>query len=392
MFHIFSEDRIKNAVITDVYFERTIKIIKEKGLDKVVAAEVRARELPSDYRWAILGGIEEALTLLEGLPVNVWAMPEGTLFHAMEPVLLIEGKYSDFAAYETCLLGFLCQASGIATRAARCKLASGGKPVYHFGARRMHPGITLMIDRSSYIGGCDGVAVKESARFLEEEPVGTIPHSLVLLAGDTLKSIKLFDEVIEPQVKRVALIDTLGDEKFEALRVADELGRKLFAVRIDTPASRRGDILAILKEIRWELDLRGFNHVKLFVSGGLNEKKIRQLNQVADAFGVGTWISNAPVVDFALDIVEIDKKPVAKKGKHSGKKQVWRCPACGAGRILPWSEDIPSCECGEKMVPLLKLMIREGKLVNPFPSVKKIRDFVLSQLKKLEKSEVEDWL
>jgi len=392
MFHIFSEDRIKNAVITDVYFERTIKIIKEKGLDKVVAAEVRARELPSDYRWAILGGIEEALTLLEGLPVNVWAMPEGTLFHAMEPVLLIEGKYSDFAAYETCLLGFLCQASGIATRAARCKLASGGKPVYHFGARRMHPGITLMIDRSSYIGGCDGVAVKESARFLEEEPVGTIPHSLVLLAGDTLKSIKLFDEVIEPQVKRVALIDTLGDEKFEALRVADELGRKLFAVRIDTPASRRGDILAILKEIRWELDLRGFNHVKLFVSGGLNEKKIRQLNQVADAFGVGTWISNAPVVDFALDIVEIDKKPIAKKGKHSGKKQVWRCPACGAGRILPWSEDIPSCECGEKMVPLLKLMIREGKLVNPFPSVKKIRDFVLSQLKKLEKSEVEDWL
>ncbi|HHF98079.1 MAG TPA: nicotinate phosphoribosyltransferase [Candidatus Aerophobetes bacterium] len=392
MFHIFSEDQIKNAVITDVYFERTIKIIKEKGLDKVVAAEVRARELPSDYRWAILGGIEEALTLLEGLPVNVWAMPEGTLFHAMEPVLLIEGKYSDFAAYETCLLGFLCQASGIATRAARCKLASGGKPVYHFGARRMHPGITLMIDRSSYIGGCDGVAVKESARFLEEEPVGTIPHSLVLLAGDTLKSIKLFDEVIEPQVKRVALIDTLGDEKFEALRVADELGRKLFAVRIDTPASRRGDILAILKEIRWELDLRGFNHVKLFVSGGLNEKKIRQLNQVADAFGVGTWISNAPVVDFALDIVEIDKKPIAKKGKHSGKKQVWRCPACGAGRILPWSEDIPSCECGEKMVPLLKLMIREGKLVNPFPSVKKIRDFVLSQLKKLEKSEVEDWL
>jgi len=392
MFHIFSEDRIKNAVITDVYFERTIKIIKEKGLDKVVAAEVRARELPSDYRWAILGGIEETLTLLEGLPVNVWAMSEGTLFHAMEPVLLIEGKYSDFAAYETCLLGFLCQASGIATRAARCKLASGGKPVYHFGARRMHPGITLMIDRSSYIGGCDGVAVKESARFLEEEPVGTIPHSLVLLAGDTLKSIKLFDEVIEPQVKRVALIDTLGDEKFEALRVADELGRKLFAVRIDTPASRRGDILAILKEIRWELDLRGFNHVKLFVSGGLNEKKIRQLNQVADAFGVGTWISNAPVVDFALDIVEIDKKPIAKKGKHSGKKQVWRCPACGAGRILPWSEDIPSCECGEKMVPLLKLMIREGKLVNPFPSVKKIRDFVLSQLKKLEKSEVEDWL
>lgn len=384
MFHIYSEEKIKKGIITDIYFNRTVKIIKEKNLDKVVAAEVRARNLPCGYEWAVLTGIEEVINLAKDLPVKIWAMPEGTLFHPMEPVLLIEGKYSEFAAYETCLLGFLCQASGIATRAARCKKLSGGKPIYHFGARRMHPGITLMIDRASYIGGCDGVAVEESARFLEEEPIGTIPHSLVLLVGDTLETTKLFHQVIEPTVKRVALIDTLGDEKFEALRVAKALGKDLFAVRIDTPASRRGDILEILKEIRWELDLRGYHHVKLFVSGGIDEKKVYQLSNVADAFGIGTWISNAPVVDFALDIVEIDGNPIAKKGKYSGKKQVWRCSECGSNKITPWSKDAGACECGGELQPLLKLMVDNGRITESLPSPKKIRESVLRQIEKVK--------
>ena len=388
MFHIYPEEKIKKGVVTDVYFDRTVKIIKEKKLDKTVAAEVRAMNLPCGYEWAVLAGIEEVLNLVEGLPVKVWAMPEGTLFHSMEPVVLIEGKYSEFAAYETCLLGFLCQASGIATRAARCKKLSRGKPIYHFGARRMHPGITLMIDRASYIGGCDGVAVEESARFLGEEPVGTIPHSLVLLVGDTLEATRFFHQVIEPAVKRVALIDTLSDEKFEALRVARALGKDLFAVRIDTPASRRGDILEILKEIRWELDLRGYNHVKLFVSGGIDEQKVHQLSNIADAFGIGTWISNAPVVDFALDIVEIEGNPIAKKGKYSGKKQVWRCPECGSTKILPWRKDANSCQCGGKPQPLLKLMVDNGRITEPSPSPQKIREFVLHQIEKVKISGV----
>ena len=389
MFHIFKEEQIKKGAISDIYFDRTVRIIKEKNLDRTVVAEVRAKNLPCNYQWAVLAGVEEVLTLLEGVSVKVWAMPEGTLFHAMEPVLVIEGTYSEFAAYETSLLGFLCQASGIATRAARCWKLSGGKPVYHFGARRMHPGITLMIDRASYIGGCEGVAVGESAKFLGEEPVGTMPHSLVLLAGDTLKSIKLFNEVIEPRVKRVALVDTLADEKFETLRVAEDLGKDLFAVRIDTPASRRGDILEILKEIRWELDLRGYQHLKLFVSGGINERKISELNKVADAFGVGSWISNAPVVDFSLDIVEIEGKPMAKKGKYSGKKQLWRCLSCGSTQILPWSsEQPPPCHCGEPTEPLLRLMVDEGKVNEPFASPQKIREFVLQQTEKTDIDEV----
>ncbi len=383
MFHISKSDHIKEGKITDVYFERTVRILKEKRLDKRVVVEIRTRTLPSPYQWAVLGGLDEALSLLEGLEIDVWSMSEGTIFHPFEPVLTIEGNYSEFGRYETALLGLICQASGIATRAARCKKSSQGKTVYHFGARRMHPGITSMIDRASFIGGCDGVAVRKSAEELGEKPVGTIPHALILLVGDTVKATQFFDEIIEPEVGRVALIDTLGDEKFEALRVAEALGKNLFAVRIDTPASRRGDIMELLKEVRWELDLQGFKKVKIFVSGGITEERIALLNSVADAFGVGTYISNAPVIDFSLDIVEINSKPLAKKGKRSGKKQIWQCSSCLTRSILPFREKIVKCSCGGNFTLLTRQVIKEGKIVTDLPSPQEIKKYVLEQLNKI---------
>lgn len=383
MFHISNSKDIKEGKITDVYFNRTVEIIKKKKIDRLVVAEVRAKDFPDDYKWAVLGGIDEVAYLLEGLPIKVWWMKEGTFFHPLEPVVILEGNYSDFALYETALLGLLCQASGVATRAARCKKASRGKIIYHFGARRMHPGITLMIDRASYIGGCDGVAVGASAKLLGKEPLGTIPHSLILLIGDTVEATCLFHEVIEPLVKRVALVDTIGDEKFESIRVAEKLGKNLFAVRLDTPSSRRGNFLEILKEVRWELDLRGYGNVKLFVSGGINEERIDKLSSVADAFGVGTWISNAPVIDFSLDIVEVEGKPFSKKGKRSGKKQVWKCRSCDSTWLLPFSDPAPSCSCGGSTFPLLNLSIDKGKLTEALSSPQEIRKYVLNQLKKV---------
>ena len=326
MFHLSNPRDIKEGKITDVYFERTVKIIKEKNIDKEVVVEIIAKKFPSNYDWAVLAGVDEAAYLLEDLNIKVWSMPEGTVFHPLEPVMVIEGSYSEFAKYETSLLGLLCQASGIATCSARCKKASSGKPIYHFGARRMHPGIAPMIGRASFIGGCDGIAVSKTAEELGEEPVGTIPHALILLVGDTLKTTQLFDEVIEPKVKRVALIDTLGDEKVVAIKVAESLGKNLSAIRLDTPRSRRGNFLEILKEVRWELDLRGFKEVKIFVSGGMNEEAIRLLSPLADAFGVGTWISNSPVIDFSLDIVEVDKSPLLKRGSTQERSEYGDVP------------------------------------------------------------------
>ncbi|MHB8842621.1 MAG: nicotinate phosphoribosyltransferase, partial [Candidatus Aquicultor sp.] len=214
----------------------------------------------------------------------------------------VSGIYTDFAVYETSMLGLVCQASGIATRAARCKQVAGERQVVSFGARRMHPAISPMIERNAFIGGCDGVAVAKSAELIGEQPVGTMPHALIIVFEDEIAAYKAFDEIIDPGVRRVALIDTFDDEKFGALKAAYALGDHLYAVRLDTPSSRRGNFLKILQEVRWELDLRGFDFVKLFCSGGLDEKKIAVLNEYADAYGVGTYISSAPVVDFSFDI------------------------------------------------------------------------------------------
>src|SRR2546421_432077 len=183
-----------------------------------------------------------------------------------------------------------------------------------------------MIERNAFVGGCDGVAVTKSAELIEADPMGTIPHSLVLMIGDTVEALRAFDEVIDQKVRRVALIDTLQDEKFEAIRVAEALGDDLYAVRLDTPSSRRGDFYRILEEVRWELDLRGFRHVKIIASGGIDEYEILNLNPLVDSYGVGTSIANAPVLNLGLDIMEIEGRPMAKRGKWSGAKDVLRRP------------------------------------------------------------------
>lgn len=157
-------------------------------------------------------------------------------------------------------------------------------------------------------------------------------------------------------------------------------------VRLDTPRSRRGDIVEILKEVRWELDIRGFNHVKIFVSGGLTDESVKELSEAgADGFGVGTWICNAPTVDFALDIVEVEGRFAAKRGKLSGRKSVWRCPSCTSDLVLREGPSVPSCpRCKAEMEPLLLPLIRGGRIVADLPQVSKIRERCLKQLGRFE--------
>ena len=390
LLHIANWDKIKDGQVTDIYFSRAVEILKAKDIHKHVTAEVRCPSFPDDYDYAVLAGIEEAAHLLEGLEIDVQAMDEGAVFRPGEPVMLISGDYMDFAVYETPLLGFLCQASGIATKAARCKMAAGDRSVLSFGARRMHPAIAPMIDRSAYIGGCDGVSVVASAEFLGEKPVGTVPHALILVVGDPVETFRMFDEIVDEDVNRIALVDTFGDEKFEALSAAEALGERLFAVRLDTPSSRRGNFKSIFKEVRWELDLRGYQHVKLLASGGLDEYDIADLNEVVDGYGVGTSISNAPVIDFSMDIIEIEGEPVAKRGKLSGVKRVLKCTKCDIRHVEPGKPDVNTsgassvlCVCGGDMLDLLKPMIQRGAIVRELPVPQDIRNYVMEQLQEI---------
>jgi nicotinate phosphoribosyltransferase len=375
---------IKDGRITDVYFLRALEILKARKIAKRVKAEFIVKTLPPGWPWGVLAGLEECLELLSGFPVHVRAMPEGTVFYPYQPVLEIEGEYTRFGIYETALLGMLCQASGIATKAARCKRLAGDRKVISFGARRIHPAIAPMVERSAFIGGCDGVAVLKSAELIEEEPVGTMPHALILLIGDTVEAAKAFHEIIAPKIGRVVLVDTFNDEKFEAVRVAEALGKHLYALRLDTPSSRRGDFLKILEEVRWELDLRGFSTIKLFVSGGIDEDQIPTLNPLVDAYGIGTAVSNAPVIDFAMDIVEVEGRPLAKRGKMSGSKRVVRCGRCRKDELLPLDQKKIRCGCGGKVEDLLNPVMKDGKPLRPKQTAKAIRRYVLTQLEAIQ--------
>jgi len=385
-FFFATEDEIQNGAVTDVYFLRAKQVLEARGLNQHVRVEVVAKGFPANYEWAVLAGVEDSLHLLEGKPVMVEGLPEGSLFKAYQPVLSIEGRYLDFGIHETALLGFLCQASGVATKAARCRQLIGSKQLVHFGARRMHPAIAPMIDRSAYLGGCDGVAVVLSAEMLGIAPSGTIPHALVLLMGDTLETVRAFHQVIDPTIQRVALIDTFQDEKFEAIRLATNLGTTLWALRLDTPSSRRGNFAKLLQEVRWELDLRGFKEIKLLASGGLDEKDLAALLPWTDAFGIGTSIANAPVIDLSLDIVEIEGEPIAKRGKESGGKQIFSCPTCTSESVVS-TRNLPPPQCsacgGRDMVKRTVPLLSNGQILQPLPTLVTIREYVLDQLASL---------
>jgi nicotinate phosphoribosyltransferase len=250
----------------------------------------------------------------------------------------------------------------------------------------MHPALSPMLDRATYLGGFDGVSSLSGARAIGADPTGTMPHALVIMLGDQVKAWKAFDQMIEKNVPRVALVDTYFDEKIETIMAAEAIGKHLAGVRLDTPSSRRGDFAEIVKEVRWELDLRGFKNVKIYVSGGLNEETVKVLGAAgAEGFGVGTSVSNAPTIDFAMDIVEKQGKPCAKRGKIGGKKQVWRCPLCLIDILQPFKQRQPVCpECGGKTIPMLLPLIKNGRIVAKLPKPKDIRNYVIRQLEKVQ--------
>ncbi len=392
-FHVSSEEDIKSGKTTDIYFARTEKILEAEGAeDTEVLAEVTSGSLPNDWPWALLTGLDEVAKLFEGVPVDVDALPEGTAFTPHDkkgvrvPLLTIEGSYYDFSTLETPMLGLLCHSSGVSTKSARIRKIGWDKNILAFGIRRMHPALAPMLDRSAYIGGLDSVSSVAGAEEIGKEPTGTMPHALIITLGDQVKAWKAFDEHIPEDVPRIALVDTYSDEKEEAIKAAEALGGRLDGVRLDTPGSRKGNFADLIEEVRWELDIRGFDDVDIVVSGGLDEHNILPLAEAgADAFGVGTSVTNAPVLNLAMDIVDVEGKPAAKRGKFGGRKDVWRCDDCLEYVVEPAGEESPNCpECGERTEKALEPLIRDGEIVRDLPSPDDIRDRVLNQLKKLE--------
>jgi nicotinate phosphoribosyltransferase len=358
-FDIVAPEAIAAGRATDAYFDRTVEALDHAGRNPHVVAEVTADQFPTG-EFEALAGVKDTAHLLEGLPVDVHALREGQLFDG-GPVCRIEGSYRDFAVYETALLGFLSHASAAATSALRAKRAAPDSQVLSFGTRHVHPSIAAMIERSALIGGMDGISNVAGGDVIDREAGGTIPHALMIAfgKGNQEDAWRAFDEGVAPEVPRIALCDTYSDETDEAVRAAETIP-DLDGVRIDTTGSRRGDFRHILREVRWELDARGHEDVDVFASGGITPETIRELRDVVDGFGVGSYVSNADPVDFALDIVAVEGEPAAKRGKLSGTKQVYRTPDGGHHVGLA---DREGPEDGE---PLLEPLLADGEIVREF--------------------------
>ena len=313
-------EEILSGESADIYFRRADEILARENLDPLVVLEVFAR------RPAVLCGIDEAKVLLahvlgENGDVQVEALADGDPVEAREVVLRIRGRYRAFGLYETALLGMLAQSTGWATAARECVEAAAPEPVVSFGARHVHPEISDTLDYAAIVGGCVGASTPAGARLAGLRPTGTMPHSLVLIFGDTVRAAEAFDRHMPEDLPRIVLVDTFKDEAEETLRVARALGDRLYGIRLDTPAERGRVTAELVLEVRARLDQAGFEKVRIIVSGGLSPDRIRYFKEHGarvDSYAVGSYISGAQPIDFTGDLKEIDGRPIAKRGRIPG--------------------------------------------------------------------------
>ena len=143
----------------------------------------------------------------------------------------------------------------------------------------IHPDITDVLDYAAIVGGCVGASTPAGARLAGLAPT-TMPHSLVLIFGDTVEAALAFDRRLGPDVARIVLVDKFKDEAEEALRVAHALGDRLYGIRLDTP-SERGRVTADLAdEVRAWLDQGGLPARPDRDLGGLTPERIQHFGAV----------------------------------------------------------------------------------------------------------------
>ena len=327
----FPVDKIKSGLYSDIYFLRTQEILNLAEHHPRVTMQIFQRD------YATLCGIDEAIALIKRCAhhperIKIRALHDGDKIEPWETVMTIEGDLADFSHLETVYLGTLARQTKVATNCARAVEAANGKPVLFFPSRFDHYAVQESDGYAAKIGGMSGVSTPANAIPWGVEAAGTIPHALIAACGgDSLKAAQLFDKYIDPKIGRVALVDFNNDCVGTSLKIARELGDKLYGVRLDT-SDKMVDVSLIgqmghfkptgvneqlVRNVREALDKEGFNHVKIMVSGGFNPERIRlfEANNVpVDVYAVGSSIFSTSVY-FTADIVLVDGKPCAKAGR-----------------------------------------------------------------------------
>ena len=335
---------------------------------------------------------DDFLDLLKGLKFtgDVWAIPEGRLAFKDEPFLEVTAPIIEAQIVETFIINQVNLQSLIATKAARCVHAAGGRAVVDFALRRTH-GIDagMKVARASYLAGFTGTSNVRAGQEYGIPIVGTMAHSFVSSFEQEMDAFRAFIASFpNNSILLIDTYDTLAGAR-KAVEIAKEMaanGQQLQGVRIDS-----GDLKKLAIEVRRIFDEAGLKSVKIIGSGGLDEFDLADFTVVDvlyDSYGVGTKMgvsADAPWFDIAYKLVEYDERPVLKlsTGKVSwpGKKQVFRMRdergQLQKDVIALREENIPGAD------PLLQKVMASGEVAVRCPTLEEIRDNFMGEFKRL---------
>jgi nicotinate phosphoribosyltransferase len=325
-------DRVGQNFYTANYFLKTNEIVRRFISGHKVTLQFFQRK--DDV---MLCGVDEAIALVHTFAkhpeeLEIWALNDGDIIHANEPVLKIIGRYEDFGFLESMIDGILARRTSVSTNVREVLLAAQGKPVFSM-ADRQDDYLTQVGDGyASYVAGIRRVSTDAQGFWWGGKGMGTMPHALIqVCGGDILLASDLYLKTF-PDQKVTALIDYHNDVVNDSLKLARHLHEKLQAVRIDTSKSlidhyfddkdsTSFDAHGVCKELvfalRNALDNEGFSYVKIIVSSGFTADKIADFERhhtPVDTFGVGSTFITV-CVGFTGDLVRLDGHPEAKEGR-----------------------------------------------------------------------------
>ncbi len=349
-----------HALTTDLYELNMAASYLRRGMTAPATFSLFVRSLPPNRGFLVAAGIESCLDLLQDFRFeeedlsylrdmlrfteadldafrrlrctgDVWAIPEGRIALAGEPLVEVTAPLPEAQLIETFFLNQVTFETTIATKAARCMIAAGGRDVVDFSFRRTQ-GIEAGIDvaRLSAMVGFVATSNVEAARRHGLTAAGTMAHSYIEAFGNETDAFRAFaQDFPERTTFLVDTYDTLQGIR-RAIAVIKELGLDgRLGIRLDS-----GDLAELARRGRRALDRAGLSNVRIFVSGGLDEIAIHRLVKArvpVDAFGVGTRMgvsADHPYLDTAYKLVSYGGRPVMKlsSGKVTapGRKQVFR--------------------------------------------------------------------
>ena len=330
-------EKMRAGWYTDAYFNHARATLLQDGRRPHVVMQI----FQKNESW--LGGMDEAIAILklcahdhDGLEIR--ALYDGDRIEPWETVLTIEGDYTAFAHLETACLGTLARRTLITTNVVHVLDAANGKPIIFMPARHDHHRVQTGDGYAAYVAGQItgneiGVTTDEQASWWGGRGVGTVPHSLIsAYGGDTVLAARKFADWAPPDMNVTVLVDFENDSVRTALAVADELGDRLWGIRLDTAETLVDRSLwdelsdfrptgvneRLVRKVREALDAAGHRDVKIVASGGFTVEKIRAFEDEGvpvDAYGVGSSLIRGSN-DFTADVVRTDGRPSGKVGRE----------------------------------------------------------------------------